>query len=1548
MLEAKQRNSARGVLNSEDKNEYLCFGLYAFGNHYGVTNRTHDLSKAVKYLNNFLLQRMPDHRWTSLVISNNNLLPMHKDNHNVGWNALYGLGDYSGGGLWQEIESENLANGREVHWREDVSGTLRPGVIHESRGTTVYFPPKVNHATEPWKGNRILITAWTSRGIRVCETKVRRQLRRLHFPCPMGSELQCYTSSCECACVLAEEDEDGMIAIEHNTPEDVKEHLEEILMTVQDEVQEQASALPKVRKYDLDLLCLGGQKPSYLGEWVENNGGKSRTLTAREFDLNSKRGSSFVAQVLATCTSRWLEIELPHLRDEGEGEDADVSGVQIQRRRQRRKKVLKNLVMFAEQHVHGGGELLLRGNASSLAWKDSNVKELCRKLASQGKFCYLQGILPPPDEVPLESKPSRMRMMTTSMRMKQDWEHTCFQGKKKALTQWENVAHTVMNQAEDSLAVDSTLPVESFTTDERKKYQKIVHQLHKRSGHPSNHTLAGMLRARGVHKEVVKMALDLQCSDCQEMRLAEFAPAVSLHQSDTPWKVIQVDNAELKVGNEVIHFMLIADEATHLIVAAYLFTRNNVEGRNATAEEAVRAIEQHWVQMFGLPATLRLDPEGCFRSKFLEEWAAERGVEVLPNPGEAHQQTGLVESLIGKVKKDAVTLMAGDNIDPFRAILNVVAAHNTVHRTKGFSPAQWAFGRDFGSDGRLFDSEHGLPCVQAKLYNDTTFGENLNIREAAATVYRKSQADHQMTRLLNMKTRPSRQFMPGDLVFYRRVKPPSDRPAHPALGAPKINGGRWYGPGRVVATETRSDCFGLERRPMKVVWISSVGRLKRCAPDQLRHASEREAILAEEASEKVTPGWTFHSLLKGLDKGSFEVYDDYVLPEDLEVKVHRRSVRSRTPARGSQQPLRGDLRDEAQGPAGETQTSSTSSQIPRTPGRTGEAQTSSTSSQIPRTPGRTGEASGSKRHVSLDRYLTDPGYSPDLFQQAMQQSHGPGSETASRELQDNVAFKRARQRHEQQDRPLHVIQQERAEGGDTLPEGQVSAVCDELMVCKFEVKLPERENQWKKFQRDATSWVVNDLRKNEVKYARLSTAEKNQFDVAKMSEINQWIKEKAVKRAMTEIPRDRVMRMRWVLTWKSDPQPDNPEMRKAKARLVVVGFEDPDLTQVPRASPTMTRRTRQLVYVLARLKGWRTMKADVKAAFLQGEGSQQQREIFAMPPSELSDAMNIPQGEAIQLVKAAYGLVNAPAEWYKSVHATLSRLGFQRLRTEPCCWRLIRYAAGKPILLGLVVAHVEDFILAGNENEEQWLQAVRDFHSAYRWSPWECGEYPHCGVQIHEGERETVMSQAEYCAQLQQIEVSNKDEDLPATEEEKSQLRGLLGGIQWRAYSTAPQHLATLSMLQTQANSATVKTLKAANKLCREVYHHRHETIRVQDLGVQPEDVVFLAWCDAAVGNRPDLKSTGGHVVCASVPAILEGESAPVVPVAWKSGKLQRVSRSSLQKRKPALKQKKNSCTSESSGGKCWATTSTYAGRSSHVQESLESSSQMLRASTIS
>ena len=53
----------------------------------------------------------------------------------------------------------------------------------------------------------------------------------------------------------------------------------------------------------------------------------------------------------------------------------------------------------------------------------------------------------------------------------------------------------------------------------------------------------------------------------------------------------------------------------------------------------------------------------------------------------------------------------------------------------------------------------------------------------------------------------------------------------------------------MLASETRTDADGLERRAAQVVWIVCNGRLKRCSPDQLRHASDREAALAEAASE---------------------------------------------------------------------------------------------------------------------------------------------------------------------------------------------------------------------------------------------------------------------------------------------------------------------------------------------------------------------------------------------------------------------------------------------------------------------------------------------------------------------------------------------------------------------------------------------------------------------------------------------------------------------------------------------------------------------------
>ena len=99
------------------------------------------------------------------------------------------------------------------------------------------------------------------------------------------------------------------------------------------------------------------------------------------------------------------------------------------------------------------------------------------------------------------------------------------------------------------------------------------------------------------------------------------------------------------------------------------------------------------------------------------------------------------------------------------------------------------------------------------------------------------------------------------------------------------------------------------------------------------------------------------------------------------------------------------------------------------------------------------------------------------------------------------------------------------------------------------------------------------------------------------------------------------MKMRWVLTWKELPEEEqNVEgevLRKAKARLVVIGYTDPDLTEIPRDSPTLAVRTRFMMYAIAAASKWKLYKGDIETAFLQGPKDEVSRRVYGKPPPEL-------------------------------------------------------------------------------------------------------------------------------------------------------------------------------------------------------------------------------------------------------------------------------------------------------------------------------------------
>ena len=720
----------------------------------------------------------------------------------------------------------------------------------------------------------------------------------------------------------------------------------------------------------------------------------------------------------------------------------------------------------------------------------------------------------------------------------------------------------------------------------------------------------------------------------------------------------------------------------------------------------------------------------------------------------------------------------------------------------------------------------------------TDMRSNLQLRVHAEEVYRRSQAVMKVNRAMNSQVRPHQIFLPGDLVYYKRFKTPvGQTTAHPQLDIPKIGLSRWFGPGRVLATETRTEVDPGSKKPASVVWIVANGRLKRCSPHQLRHCSEKEKRMAE-ASEAVTMPWSFNSLLHLVQKGEYQRYDD-ILRDELEPQFRERESRA----------VSGAPRSRSRGPIVQRPKEAKMSQ----------QKPSGQDSKPPRLE-QEGERHPKRKASEPDR--PDRLAMPQISREGRVRSHGTAD--AHRTLSELIG------------------------AAETVDPAMA---LDEAFswACQVEVALPEDRKNLKQFIQNSEKWVSKKLKKGaELKWAQIPKDRYPDFEKAKEKEIGNWLKQQAIKLVERDVPKNRVLRMRWIFTIKHD--------NSAKARLVIIGYEDPDLEKLQKSSPTMSRRSRSLFLTACALFGWTVLKGDVKGAFLQGRASEEEREVFTKPVIELSRALGGNEHSIGQISKACYGLANAPAEWYYSVAAMMEGLGFQVLQTEPCGWRLLETdEEGKSRLVGLAVAHVDDFLFAGDTTSDVWNQALEGIYRAFEWSPWEIDNFSHCGVQVCQSADGTItLDHSAYCSEIDQIQVTGDDKD-PVTEKELSQLRGLLGAIQWRAYQSAPQHSSRLSQLQGHLTCATKATLREANKLAREVFLHKHVGLRYQKLQVEnAQEVTFVAWCDAAVGNRRDFASSGGYFIGATEPRIMHGQPAVINPISWKAGRLPRVARSSL------------------------------------------------------
>ena len=427
------------------------------------------------------------------------------------------------------------------------------------------------------------------------------------------------------------------------------------------------------------------------------------------------------------------------------------------------------------------------------------------------------------------------------------------------------------------------------------------------------------------------------------------------------------------------------------------------------------------------------------------------------------------------------------------------------------------------------------------------------------------------------------------------------------------------------------------------------------------------------------------------------------------------------------------------------------------------------------------------------------------------------------------------------------------------------------------------------------NWVLNDKPKKraEVSFRSLCDDDKLEF-LGAMKELSSYLEHEAMQIARRHnVPPERVLGMRWVLSWKAVESPQGEVVgRKPKARLIIKGFQDPDLLKLRRDSPTLSTQNRNMLLSLTAAFKWKTYVGDVKTAFLNGDATEEARQIFADPPEEVRQMLNMKPHEIFRIRKAVYGLLHAPREWALKLGKELQQQGWIQSKLEPCIWRLYNDQGS---LCGLIGIHVDDLLRSGQGSLfEDRMQALRGSFPFGSWRDIQESPAMFCGCEISQKKDFSIeLNQERYAEGLSEIPLCRERREQGtevATEAERKQLRAALGALSWRATQSAPWLAASVSYLQGCFNEATADDLLQANKLIRLQRTFSQSVIRFSSSIQQP---MLLTYHDASHACRRDGSSQGGLITMLVDECILQGESSYYSPIAWQSRKLPRVCRSS-------------------------------------------------------
>ena len=389
--------------------------------------------------------------------------------------------------------------------------------------------------------------------------------------------------------------------------------------------------------------------------------------------------------------------------------------------------------------------------------------------------------------------------------------------------------------------------------------------------------------------------------------------------------------------------------------------------------------------------------------------------------------------------------------------------------------------------------------------------------------------------------------------------------------------------------------------------------------------------------------------------------------------------------------------------------------------------------------------------------------------------------------------------------------------------------------------------------------------RKEYQWRSMSAAQKAEFKVAAEKGWQVWVDNDAVevlkphqaKKVWRELKlkqeTHKVLTPRFVFTDKNDglrtSEKDLPLL--ASGRLVVPGFRDVTAYQIRKDAPTASRIRQHLVMVLTSCNfkhGWRLWSADVKSAFLKGDAYMSGvRELYVSNIRTSSpDEPVLPLGPdgLARVRKGVFGLADAPRQWYLRLNRSLEAREWKRSLVDSACWMLW---AADGSLDGVVVSHVDDLLLGGNQRAQDELHALG---AELGFGSVSTGCFQYCGKMIKQDETTGIItvSMVEYHDNLKTIEVPvhrRREGNAALTPGEHKSLRALLGSLQWLVAQVRFDQGYQLSVLQ--GEPPVVETILKANMLAKGMKQTKEFALTFKPFELSGSGLVVVA--DASLGN---------------------------------------------------------------------------------------------------